>query len=180
MASSALISGCGRPKHEVPEQLPSAPRVAPSIEPQAQDEAARCPVPAEAPQASRHAQRGASSKVHTETDESDLEGFEGHLGFESGTASRSLQARTLQGGPGLGEGAQIRVEKDDVIPEPIIPTGSQLSHGFSMYMGTPDQTRRGNHGIRVDSDDAPAYSTIQPITPNVSEESVLPSGSGFP
>jgi hypothetical protein len=45
-----------------------------------------------------------------------------------------------------------------------------------------DQSRRGQH-FRVDMGDAPAYSTIPPINPDVSEDTVLPelqSGSSFP
>jgi hypothetical protein len=106
-----------------------------------------------------------------------VEGVEGREGIESSTATRALEARVARGGPSLGAGVQFRVREEvthDVVSKPLLSAGSPPGYGFSItYMGTSDQSRRGQ-GLRVETGDAPAYSTIQPISPDVSEDTVLP------
>jgi hypothetical protein len=187
LGTSVLLAGCGDTGQEAPEQLPVAPQVAPPIEQQDAERAAQrdaekpqgeCVAPAEeigTQQARRHAR---PSKGRTKPDRS---GVDGGIVFESGPSSRSAQSRKFRGGPGLSESGEMRMDGGDVASKPIVPAVSQQRYEFGIYMGTPDQTRGVRGGLRVDSGDPPAYSTMKPITPNVSESTVLPEmQSGSP
>jgi hypothetical protein len=182
--SSVLLAGCSR--HEAPEQRtepPAAPEIAPPIEQQSPDRSEqreiRCPAfPEEVgpEQARGHVPPRAFGKERPPIDRGDVEEFEGHLGFEIGTTARALEARTLHSGPGFGESGTSPVRSGDIISKPLTPAGAQQPYSFTIPMYTPDQTRRG-HLMRMDVGDAPysnPNSTMQPVSPNVSENTVDP------
>ncbi len=195
LGSGVFIAGC-REKQEAPEQVPIAPEPKPPIAPEvpppteqktepsekaAPEEVTRGAAPAERVAPTRQAERGASGRVREGTVMSDVERLEGHVGFESTTVARPLLPRALRSGPSAGE---VRVGPEvtkDVVSKPLIPPGNQPTYGFSMnVLGTSDQSRRGQH-FRVETGDTPAYGTMPPITPDVSEDTVLPElQSGFP
>jgi hypothetical protein len=186
VASGVLMTGCSDDGQKTPEQQAveqqDAQRAAPDAE-RAHDEATQCPEPAEeveSPHEGSHAQRGASDEDSEDSDEADMEEIDGQMWFQPGTAARTLQGRMRSRGTGLSAGEQIPGASDAVSKQPLVPPVAQPRYEFGIYMGTPDQTR-GVRGLRVDSGEPPSYSTMKPVTPNVSESTVLPEmQSGSP
>ncbi len=193
LMGSAIVAGCGRAEREAEEQVSVAPETRPPIaepkpEPAQEQERERASERAEPPTEgiapSERARKPAPEDVGKDrgveqerADRADLEDYEGHLGVEVGTAARALQGRMLSGGPGLYDAGQIRVSTDvteEVVEKPLIPPKTPTTYGFSIYMRTPDLTRRGNPNVRLESVDEPSYSTMPPITFDVSEDTVRP------
>ncbi len=179
IACGVLIAGCSDEGQEAQEQQPVAPQVAPPSEQQdaeraaeqAQDEATRCPAEEVVTQQPRR--HALPSKDRTETDRSRVESG---IVFDSGPGSQSAQSRKFRGGPGLSQSGEMQMDGGEVASKPLVPPVSQPRYEFGIYMGTPDQTRgvRPGAGVRIDGGDPPAYSTMKPSTPNVSESTVLP------
>ncbi len=180
IASGVLITSCSDDGHEAPEQQPieqqDAQRAAPRDTQRAQDEGTQCPEPAQALESEQatSAHRRPSDDDSEDIDESDVEEADSQMWFAPGTAARTLQGRLRSRGTGLSAGAGTPEGTSDAVSkQPLVPPVAQPRYEFGIYMGTPDQTR-GVRPLRVDSGDPPSYSTMKPISPNVSESTVLP------
>ncbi len=180
VGSSVLIAGCSDEGQEPPEQQAVAPQAAPPIVQQDAQRAAQgdaekardeCAAPAETTETVQPRRQAMPSEGRPESDRSKAGSG---IVLDSGPGSQSAQSRKFRGGPGLSESGEMQMDAGDVASKPIVPPVSQQRYEFGIYMGTPDQTRGVRPGVRIDSGDPPAYSTMKPITPDVSESTVLP------